>query len=46
MVMVRKAIVIGAGIGGMASAIRLAHLGFDTEVYEANAFPGGKIYSK
>ena len=42
----RKAIVIGAGIGGIASAIRLAHLGFDTEVYEANAFPGGKINSK
>ena len=42
----RKAIVIGAGIGGMASAIRLAHLGFDTEVYESNAFAGGKINSQ
>jgi len=42
----RKAIVIGAGIGGMASAIRMANLGFDTEVYESNAFPGGKINSK
>ena len=42
----KKAIVIGAGIGGMASAIRLAHMGFNTTVYESNAFPGGKINSK
>ena len=44
--MQKKAIVIGAGIGGMASAIRLANLGFDTAVYESNSFPGGKINSK
>jgi phytoene desaturase len=41
----RKAIVIGAGIGGIASAIRLAHLGFETTVYERNSEPGGKIRS-
>jgi len=41
----KKAIVIGAGIGGIASAIRLAHLGFETIVYETNSEPGGKIRS-
>ena len=41
----KKAIVIGAGIGGIASAIRLAHLGFETRVYETNSEPGGKIRS-
>lgn len=38
-----KAIVIGAGIAGIASAIRLAVKGFDVEVFEANAHPGGKL---
>lgn len=41
-----KAIIIGSGIGGMATAIRLSALGFDTEVYEQNASYGGKINSK
>lgn len=39
----RKAIVIGSGIAGIASAIRLANKGFEVEVYEANAYPGGKL---
>ena len=38
-----KALVIGAGIAGIASAIRLAAKGYEVEVYEANAYPGGKI---
>ena len=38
-----KAIVIGAGIAGIASAIRLAIKGFNVEVFEANAYPGGKL---
>ncbi|MEJ6686804.1 MAG: phytoene desaturase family protein [Crocinitomicaceae bacterium] len=41
-----KAVVIGSGIGGMASAIRLASLGFETDVFEQNPFYGGKINSK
>lgn len=40
----RKAIVIGAGIGGIACAIRLQSLGFDTEVVEALDAPGGRAY--
>ena len=39
-----KVIIIGAGIAGLASAIRLAVQGFAVEVYEKNAFPGGKLH--
>ena len=35
--------VIGAGIGGIASAIRLKAAGHHVEVFEHNAYPGGKI---
>lgn len=38
-----KAIIIGAGIAGIASAIRLAAKGFDVEVLEANGYAGGKL---
>mgnify|MGYP000058696725 FL=1 len=41
-----KAAIIGSGIGGMATAIRLASLGFETHVFEQNSFYGGKINSK
>ncbi|KQN28609.1 phytoene dehydrogenase [Pedobacter sp. Leaf41] len=39
----QKAIIIGAGIAGIASAIRFAVKGFDVEVFEANAYAGGKL---
>jgi phytoene desaturase len=39
----RKAIVIGAGIGGLAIAIRLATKGYEVSVFERNAEPGGKL---
>jgi len=39
----RDAIVIGSGIGGLASAIRLARRGMHVLVYEASEKPGGKI---
>ena len=38
-----KAIIIGAGIAGIASAIRMAVKGFDVEVFEANEHAGGKL---
>jgi len=41
--MIRVAAVIGAGIGGIASALRLRHLGFEVDVFEAAPKPGGKI---
>ncbi len=38
-----KAIIIGAGIAGLASAIRLAVQGFAVDVFEKNTYPGGKL---
>ncbi len=35
--------IIGAGIGGLASAIRLTVMGFEVEIFESNPYPGGKL---
>jgi len=40
-----KAIVIGAGIGGLATALRLNAIGYEVKVIESNAYPGGKIHA-
>jgi len=40
---VKKILVIGAGLGGLAAAIRLARAGHALEVWEKNAKPGGKL---
>ena len=39
----KNAIVVGAGIAGIASAIRLVNKGFTVTVLEANTYPGGKL---
>ncbi len=39
----KRIAVIGAGIGGLAAAIRLATQGFDVEVFEKNDQPGGRM---
>ncbi len=39
----KKAIVVGAGIGGLSSAIRLAHQGWQVQVFEQNSGAGGKM---
>ena len=39
----KTAIVIGAGIGGLASAIRLAVKNYKVQLFEANSYPGGKL---
>ena len=39
----KKAIIIGAGVAGLASAIRLAVKGFSVAVFERNIYPGGKL---
>ena len=39
----KKAAIIGSGIGGIGSALRLAAKGYDVTVYEQAAIPGGKI---
>ncbi|WP_339874884.1 1-hydroxycarotenoid 3,4-desaturase CrtD [uncultured Algoriphagus sp.] len=41
--MTKKAIIIGSGIAGIAASIRLAIKGYHVEVFEANAYPGGKL---
>ncbi|MBL4678532.1 MAG: phytoene desaturase [Mucilaginibacter sp.] len=39
----QKAVIIGAGVAGIATAIRLAVKGYKVEVFEANSYPGGKL---
>ena len=38
-----RVVVIGAGIGGLAAAVRLAHAGLDVTVVETRSGPGGKM---
>ena len=42
--MTRSAIVIGAGFGGLALAVRLQSAGVATTVVEARDKPGGRAY--
>ncbi|QTH43884.1 phytoene desaturase [Cohnella sp. LGH] len=39
----KKVIVIGAGVAGLATAIRLQHAGYQVEIYEKESLPGGKM---
>lgn len=38
----KKVIIVGAGIGGLATANILAKAGYDVSIYEKNAQPGGR----
>ncbi|MDG5816902.1 phytoene desaturase family protein [Chitinispirillales bacterium ANBcel5] len=38
-----QAIVIGAGLGGLSTALSLAAKGWKVEIYEKNSFAGGKL---
>ncbi len=40
-----KVIILGGGIGGLSAAHELIERGFEVEVYEAQAIPGGKARS-
>ena len=42
----QNVVVIGAGIGGLSAALRLASLGNDVRVIEAASKPGGKIRTR
>ena len=39
----KKAIIIGSGVAGLATAIRLACDGFNVTIFEKNTYPGGKL---
>ncbi len=39
----KTALIVGSGIAGIASSIRMALKGYQVEVFEANAYPGGKL---
>jgi phytoene desaturase len=41
--MSKKVIVIGAGIGGLSSALRLLHNGYEVEIYEKDNSIGGRV---
>ncbi len=38
----KRVVIVGAGLGGLSAAIYLRSQGFDVEVYEKNALPGGR----
>ncbi len=41
----KKAIVIGSGIAGIATALRLNKTGYEVSVFEASSYAGGKIHA-
>lgn len=41
----KKAIVIGSGIAGISSALRLRKKGYKVDIYESNLYTGGKLHS-
>jgi phytoene dehydrogenase-like protein len=38
----RRAVIIGAGIGGITTAVYLAKGGYSVSIYEKNSSPGGR----
>ena len=38
----KSAVIIGAGIGGIATSVYLSRNGYDVNVYEKNSTPGGR----
>ena len=41
----KKAIIVGAGVAGIATAIRLQKKGYQVQVFEKNSYLGGKLTS-
>lgn len=39
----KKIGIVGAGVAGLAASVRMASRGYQVEVFEANAYPGGKL---
>ena len=41
--MSKKVIIVGAGVGGLATAVRLLSRGYEVKIYEKEQRIGGKI---
>lgn len=41
--MAKKAIIIGAGLGGLSTALRLSYAGYQVEIFEQHSKPGGRL---
>ncbi len=39
----KKAVIIGSGLGGLSTALRLSHKGYDVTVLEKHSTPGGRL---
>ncbi|MFN3693368.1 MAG: FAD-dependent oxidoreductase [Ignavibacterium sp.] len=39
----KSAIIIGSGLGGLSTALRLSYLGYDVTVIEKHSKPGGRL---
>ena len=44
--MTKRAIIVGAGAGGLSAAVDLATAGWKVEVFETNTEPGGKMHQQ
>jgi 1-hydroxycarotenoid 3,4-desaturase len=44
--MPKRAIIVGAGAGGLSAAVDLAAAGWEVDVFETNAEPGGKMHQR
>ncbi|MCH8534555.1 MAG: phytoene desaturase [Flavobacteriaceae bacterium] len=40
-----SALIIGAGIAGLATSLRLTKLGYKVQVFESNSYTGGKLHA-
>lgn len=41
--MANHVVIVGAGLGGLCTGIRLLHHGYQVSIYEKNAYPGGVV---
>jgi len=39
----KKVIIIGSGLGGLSTALRLSHKGYDVTIIEKHSTPGGRV---
>jgi phytoene dehydrogenase-like protein len=39
----KTAIIIGSGLGGLSTALRLKHIGYDVTILEKHSTPGGRL---